>query len=140
MGNKDGRLPDGTGLSQAEPEEVSALRASIPSAFKPASYEGKPRSLPKPDKQLLGSFFDPLVARLKAMPPQELFAFIGACRRVSPINCRWSDYAIAKLLHDIASHAASAIEARSDETRSGSAVGESAGPKGDAQSLVGEQP
>lgn len=36
-----GRLPDGTGLSQAEPE-VSALRASIPSAVWPI-YEFRPR-------------------------------------------------------------------------------------------------
>lgn len=31
---KDGRLPDGTGLLQAEPEDVSALRAAIPDAVR----------------------------------------------------------------------------------------------------------
>lgn len=126
-----------TGLSQAEPE-VSALRASIPSAFTPASYEGKPRHLPKPEKRLLASFFEPMIERLKAMQDPELALFLRACAKVSPINCGWADYAIAKLLFDAARHIAkerlaSGIEAAAagETAETGSTEGES--PVGTAE-------
>jgi hypothetical protein len=131
------------GLSQAEPK-VSALRASIPSAqdFQPESYEGKPRHIPKPERELLRSFIEPCYDRIEAMTLDERAVLISACMNVSPINCGWDEYAAAKLLVNTAifdqtvafaeARAASAIEAGTAETVQQGSVHESAVPQGDA--------
>jgi hypothetical protein len=109
------------------PASPGAAFASPPSgaaanAFQPRSYEGKPRHLPAKTSALLRSFYEAGVARLEAMPPAELSAFIKACLQVSPINCGWMDYEVAEMLY----HAASAIEARRAETAQTGSVHESA--------------
>lgn len=106
-------LPASQDRATAAEPVVSALRDGIPSAgddprlvaglmFQPASYDGKPRWLPKRYKTLFASFVEPLWERLEAMSDADLWELIKGCRAVSPINCGWSDYAMAKLLHDVA--------------------------------------
>jgi len=147
-----GASPTASGTTQVEPVPVSPLRASVPNAgddpllvdgklFQPASYDGKPRHLSRQHKDMFASFVEPIWERLETMPNDELWGVIEACRSVSPINCAWSDYAMAKILHDVAVWdlsnrlAAQAIEARRAETGTGSvhesAVAEGHAPKGD---------
>lgn len=147
MENNDMALPSDRAVVNGANELSPPLRASVPSAFddprltdaklfRPATYEGKPRNLAKQHKAIFESFVDPLWERLETMPNDELWGVIEACRSVSPINCAWSDYAMAKLLHDVAAWdlsnrlAAKAIEARRAETLG--SVHESAVSEGDA--------
>lgn len=136
---------------------VSPLRASVPSAFddprltnaklfRPATYEGKPRNLAKQHKVIFESFVDLLWERLETMPKDELWGVIEACRSVSPINCAWSDYAMAKLLHDVAVWdlsnrlAAEAMEARQGRDGEAGSVHDSAVGVADLPNSTPETP
>jgi hypothetical protein len=122
-----GRVPDGTRLSQAEPEEVSALTGFDPSRFKPDSYEGKPRNLSKPHRAVLNQFVDFIDSRIDEMTPLERRELLDACLSVSPINCAWDTYKVAEVVIWHLQETAIATEAGTAETVQHGSVHEGAG-------------
>jgi hypothetical protein len=121
-----------TGLSQAEPE-VSALRASIPSA----TTLGLPFPWKlKAGKRIGDRFFFFSVSPLTLAVGFE-FLRDGFVLLLGPMNIGWASISSFNRRADeedrkLAQAIASAIEARSDATGTGAAEGESA-PEGDAQ-------
>lgn len=125
-------LQDRAFVPSASSPAVSPVPASIPSAaddlrlhhtaFRPADYRGKSRHLKSEYKELFATFVEPLWERIERLSAPDLWQLIEACQAVSPINCAWSDYAMAELLHDVATHdlanrlSAQAIDAQSAKT------------------------
>lgn len=75
------------------------------------SYEGKPLNLSPEHKAILASFVEPMWERIAEMPQHERLDLIAACLSVSPINCGWQAFAVAKLLHSVAVFDAAVFEA-----------------------------
>lgn len=140
-----GRVPDGTELSSPiepasgfTPSGFDPSRDELPTDLDRARCEGKPRHLPRAEKDVLESFVSDIEARLKAMPDAELHSVVTGCLNVSPINCWWWTYAFADIIYPFA---AEEVERRRDsdgsaeggETGTGSTEGNSAGPQDIAQ-------
>lgn len=113
-------------------------RDDLPVDLNRESYEGKPRHLPRDEKDALESFLVDIKSRLAGMAESELLAVVRGCLNVSPINCWCWTYAFADVVYPFA---AEEVERRRDsdgsreasETGTGSTECNSAGPQGIAQ-------
>jgi hypothetical protein len=83
-----------------------------PSRFKPQSYEGKPRNLSKPHRNVLNQFVEFIDCRIDEMTPLERRILLDACLSVSPINCAWDTFKIAGIVIWHLQETAIAMEAR----------------------------
>ena len=116
-------------------QDTGALDSS---RFEPNRYEGKPRWLPKNEKRLLQALILAVEDRMALMSDPERIKLLRGCLNVSPINCAWDEYAIAKIIYDRLSH--DIANRDSDESPKGGdgeagsvACDDSAGPKDIAQ-------
>ena len=125
MDNQDTALP----ADRALVSDQAAARLA-PTGFDPSRYEGKPRHLPKAKRRLLRALVDAVEERMSLMSERERTDLLRACLEVSPINCAWDEYAMARLVWPSLSHNAQAIEVRRAETQG--SVHESAVSEGDA--------
>jgi hypothetical protein len=101
MTNDTERMPSAPGSSDfvaGAGQAVSALPGYDPLRFEPGRYEGKPRWLSRGDKKLLGKLLVALDERFWSFSNQQIEDVLQACSRVSPINCAWYEYEIAKLV------------------------------------------
>lgn len=113
---EDGRvLPEQALVNQAPtglgPSGFDPSRDDLPSDLDRDSYEGKPRYLPRQEKDALESFIEDIRARLRAMSNSELSTAILGCLHVSPVNCWCLTYALADVIYPFA---AEEMEARRD--------------------------
>jgi hypothetical protein len=84
-----------------------------PARWRPDSYEGKPRQQPKEHRDELNALLKVVQVYTEALPENRLAALFEAFKTVSPINCSWQHYALAKaFIYDTAAE----IEARAKAT------------------------
>ena len=69
------------------------------SEFNPSLYEGKPRHLSTKHRRALGSLMEAMTEQIALMSDAQQETLRKACLSVSPINCGWQEYEIARIVY-----------------------------------------
>ena len=125
--------PSGPALvaSPSNPQAVSTEGFDPPRDFVPAELTGKPRNMPKRERQELDAMLHAARRYMKELTPFRKQMLLGAFADVSPINCSWQHYGLAKIF--VYELDAIATEAGTAATENTDAVHEGAGPQDIAQ-------